>query len=93
MASEQATSDRYKQPAIWVVALLVFPYLRVFVYLIVQGRGMAERNEQQAQQAHDELRRVVGLGAADEIEKLDRLEKTGAINDAEFARLRARLAP
>src|SRR5262249_24068064 len=50
-----------------------------------------ERNTQQAQQARDELRRVVGFSAADEIEKLDRLKKAGSITDAEFARLRAKL--
>ena len=53
--------------------------------------GEAERNTQQAQQARDELRRVVGFSAADEIEKLDRLKKAGSITDAEFARLRAKL--
>jgi hypothetical protein len=52
---------------------------------------MAERNVQQAQQASDELRRVVGFSAADEIEKLDRLKKAGSISDAEFSQLRARL--
>ena len=52
---------------------------------------MAERNTQQAQQARDELRRVVGFSAADEIEKLDRLKKAGSITDAEFSRLRAKL--
>ena len=77
--------------AIWVIALIVFPYLGVLVYLIAQSRGMAERNVQRAEQARDELRRVVGFSAADEIEKLDRLKKAGSINDAEFARLRARL--
>jgi hypothetical protein len=77
--------------AIWVIAWIVFPYLGVLAYLIFQGRGMAERNVQQAQQARDELRRVVGFSAADEIEKLDRLKKAGSISDAEFTRLRARL--
>jgi hypothetical protein len=52
---------------------------------------MAERGAQQAQHARDELRRVVGFSAADEIEKLDRLKKAGSISDAEFARLRTRL--
>ena len=78
--------------AIWVIALIVFPYIAVLAYLIFQGRGMAERNVQQAQAARDELRRVVGFSVADEIEKLDRLKKAGSISDAEFARLRARLA-
>jgi hypothetical protein len=77
--------------AVWVVSWIVFPYLGVLAYLIFQGRGMAERNVQQAQQARDELRRVVGFSAADEIEKLDRLKKAGSISDAEFSRLRARL--
>ena len=44
---------------------------------------MAERSSQQAQQAREELRRVVGFSAADEIEKLDRLKKAGSITDAD----------
>jgi hypothetical protein len=77
--------------AIWVIALIVFPYLGVFAYLITQSRGMAERNNQQVQQARDDLRRVVGFSAADEIEKLDRLKASGSITNEEFARLRAKL--
>jgi Tfp pilus assembly protein PilO len=77
--------------AIWVIALIILPFLGVLGYLITQSPGMAERNNQQAQQARDELRRVVGFSAADEIEKLDRLRKAGSITDAEFARLRAKL--
>ena len=60
--------------ALWIIFLLVLPYLGVFAYLISQ-EGMAERGRQQAQQARDELRRVVGLSAADEIAKLDKLKK------------------
>jgi hypothetical protein len=77
--------------AIWVIALIVFSYIAILAYLIFQGRGMAERNVQRAQEARDELRRVVGFSAADEIQKLDALKKAGSISDAEFARLRARL--
>jgi len=77
--------------AIWIIAWILVPYIGVLAYLIFQGRGMAERNVQQAQEARDELRRVVGFSAADEIEKLDRLKKAGSISDAEFTRLRARL--
>jgi hypothetical protein len=56
--------------AIWVIALIVFSYIAILAYLIFQGRGMAERNAQRAQEARDELRRVVGFSAADEIQKL-----------------------
>jgi hypothetical protein len=77
--------------AIWVIFLVVLPYLAVFVYLIAQGRGMAERNLQRAQQAREELRHVVGFSAADEIEKLERLKNAGTISGDEYARLRARV--
>ena len=77
--------------AFWVIGLVVFSYLGILAYLITQGRGMAERNAQQAQQAREELRRVVGFSVADEITKLDQLKKAGSITDAEFQRLRAKL--
>ena len=75
----------------WVIAVIVFPYIAVLAYLIFEGRSMAGRNVERAQQARDELRRVVGFSVADEIQKLDGLKKAGSISDAEFARLRARL--
>ena len=77
--------------ALWVIVLIVAPYIGVFAYLIFQGGSMTERNIQRAQEAREELGRVVGFSAADEIEKLDRLKKAGSISDAEFARLRAKL--
>jgi hypothetical protein len=77
--------------AIWVIALIVFPYIAILAYIISQLRGMAERRSQQAQQARENLRNVVGFSVADEIEKLDRLKKSGAISDQEFTRLRTKL--
>jgi predicted membrane channel-forming protein YqfA (hemolysin III family) len=77
--------------AIWVIVLILTPYIGVLGYLIFQGHGMAERNKQQAQQAREELRRVVGFSVADEIQKLDALKKSGSISEEEFARLRAKL--
>ena len=77
--------------AFWVIGLVLFSYLGILAYLITQGRGMAERNAQQQQQAREELRRVVGYSVADEISKLDQLKKSGSITDAEFQRLRAKL--
>jgi hypothetical protein len=77
--------------AIWVIVLILFPYIGVFVYLITQSRGMAERSSQRAQQARDELRQIVGFSAADEIEKLERLKTAGTISNQEYTRLRARL--
>ena len=77
--------------ALWVIGWIVFPYIFVLACLIFQGRGMAERNAQQAEQSRDELRRIVGYSAADEITKLDQLKKSGSITDLEYGRLRAKL--
>ena len=77
--------------AIWVIALVVFPYLAVLIYLISQSHGMAERNAQRMQQAREELRHVVGYSVADEIEKLERLKNAGTISNEEYGRLRARV--
>ena len=77
--------------ALWVIVLIVAPYIGVLAYLIFQGRGMAERNLQQAQAAREALRREFGFSTADEIEKLDRLKTAGSISVAEFTRLRAKL--
>jgi Tfp pilus assembly protein PilO len=77
--------------ALLVVALIVFPFVGVLGYLIIEGDRMAERSSQRAQQARDELRRVVGFSIADEIEKLERLKNSRSITNDEFARLRGRL--
>jgi hypothetical protein len=76
---------------LWVIFLVVAPYIGVFAYMIFEAKGMAERSNQQAQQARDEIRRVAGFSVADEIEKLDRLKKSGSISAQEFALLRAKL--
>jgi predicted membrane channel-forming protein YqfA (hemolysin III family) len=76
--------------AVWVIVLILFPYLGIFIYLISQHRGMAERQSQRVQQARDELRHVVGFSVADELEKLERLKNSNTISNEEYMRLRAR---
>jgi len=75
---------------IWVIVLLVFPYLGIFAYLITQSRGWAERQSQRMQQAREDMRHFVGYSVADELEKLERLKTSGTISSEEFTRLRAR---
>ncbi len=41
---------------IWVIFLIILPYLGVLAYLLTQGGGMAERNQAQAQKAREEIR-------------------------------------
>ena len=76
--------------AIWVIALIIFPYLGIFIYLITQHRGMAERQSQRVQQAREDMRHFVGYSVADELEKLERLKNSGTISNEEYTQLRAR---
>jgi predicted membrane channel-forming protein YqfA (hemolysin III family) len=76
--------------AIWVIALIIFPYLGVLIYLIFQHRGMAERQSQRVQQAREDMRHFLGYSVADELEKLERLKNSGAISTEEYTRLRAK---
>jgi hypothetical protein len=77
--------------ALWIIVLIGLPYIGIFAYMISQGRGMADRNSQQAQQQRDQLRQAFGISVADEIDKLGRLKNSGAISPEEFVRLRAKL--
>jgi Phospholipase_D-nuclease N-terminal/Short C-terminal domain len=76
---------------IWVIVLIVLPYIGIFAYLLTQGRGMAERDEARVKQVRENLRQVVGFSVADELEKLDKLKAAGSISADEYTRLRARL--
>ncbi|HEU0248439.1 MAG TPA: SHOCT domain-containing protein [Gaiellaceae bacterium] len=75
--------------ALWIIFVILLPYLGVLVYLIANHDGMAERNIRQAQaqqaQMDDYVRSVAGSGgAAAEIEKAKGLLDSGAITQAEF---------
>lgn len=76
---------------IWVIVLIVLPYIGIFAYLLTQGRGMGERDQARVKEVRDNLRQVVGFSVADELEKLDKLKTTGSISADEYTRLRSRL--
>ncbi len=76
--------------ALWVIFVIVMPFLGVLVYLIVHGGDMQKRSmdravEQQAAQAAY-IQNVAGSGStADELEKLKGLHNQGVLTDDEFA--------
>jgi Short C-terminal domain/Phospholipase_D-nuclease N-terminal len=77
--------------ALWIIFVILTPYLGVLIYLIVNHDGMAERNvkQMQAQQAAtDDYIRSVSGGSAAEIEKAKGLLDSGAITQAEFDTLK-----
>jgi Phospholipase_D-nuclease N-terminal/Short C-terminal domain len=80
----------------WTVFLILLPFLGALIYLIAQHDGMAQRNIERAQVAQaqfdDYVKTVAknGGGAAAEIEKAKELLDSGAIDQAEFDRLKAK---
>jgi hypothetical protein len=81
--------------ALWFIALLFFPIVTAIVYLITRGKGMAERNmkeQVEAKSAFDSyVREVAGGGAASELAQASALLEKGAITQAEFDALKAKI--
>jgi hypothetical protein len=93
-----AASDLFRRKDIsgfgkvlWVILLIVLPYIGIFAYILTQGGGMAERNRSQARQVRDELRETIGFSVADELTKLDQLKAKNSISEEEYLKLRGRL--
>lgn len=81
--------------ALWLIFTIVTPFLGVFIYLIMNNDGMAQRNLDQlkAQRAQfdEAVRASAGSGgAAAEIEKAKGLLDSGAITQAEFDAIKAK---
>ena len=74
---------------VWAVALIVLPYIGIFVYMVSQGAGMARRRNERLRRV--QFRQAPGFSAADEITKLERLKADRLVSDAEYERLRARI--
>ena len=74
---------------LWIIFVIVMPYLGVFVYLIVEHNGIADRRQADlaaAQTQMDDYVRSVagGGGATAEIERAKQLLDAGTISQAEF---------
>ncbi len=83
--------------ALWVIFVIILPFLGVFVYLIARGGKMAERRMNEAaqqQQAFDSyVRETAGSGddTASQLSKLADLKSQGVITDAEFEAQKAKI--
>jgi hypothetical protein len=79
----------------WTAFVIVLPFLGVFVYLIAQGKHMAERKQadmEASRAAFDSYVRDVAAndGPTDQIAKAKQLLDSGAIDASEFERLKAK---
>ncbi len=82
--------------AIWVLFVIIIPYLGVLIYLIARGGSMHERAEESAkrqQKAFDDyVKQAAGSSSnVDQLSKLADLKAKGAISDAEFEAQKAKL--
>jgi predicted PurR-regulated permease PerM len=80
---------------LWLIFVIIVPFLGVFIYLIAESKGMAERSIERAQasqqQLDDYVRQTASSGgAAAEIDKAKQLLDSGAITQAEFDAIKAR---
>lgn len=80
--------------AVWLLFLFFLPFLTALTYLIVRGRGMAERSRMAAvrqREVVDAYIRDVAGGTAGELAKAKELVDAGALTPEEFDRLKAKV--
>ena len=84
--------------ALWVIFIIILPFLGVFVYLIARGGKMHERAAEQAaqqQKAFDQyVKQAAGTPGADtasQLSKLADLKSQGVLTDAEFEAQKAKI--
>jgi Short C-terminal domain/Phospholipase_D-nuclease N-terminal len=78
---------------LWMIFVILLPFLGVFVYIIAEGRKMGERDMAQAQAQQEQFDTYVKSvattgGSAAEIEKAKALLDSGAISQTEFDQLK-----
>ncbi len=78
---------------LWIIVIVILPYFGMFVYLIVEHKGMTERaikNQQAAQQQVDQYVKSVAAQAdpAEQIAKAKGLLDAGTITQAEFDQIK-----
>ena len=80
--------------AIWVLFLIIFPFLTALVYLIAKGDGMARRSAEAAKQIQSAqesyIREVAGKSGPEQIADAKALLDAGTITQQEFEALKAK---
>jgi ABC-type multidrug transport system fused ATPase/permease subunit len=75
---------------LWLIFVIILPFLGVFIYIITQNDGMTQRNIERAQAQRSQfdqyVRETAGAsgGAAAEIDAAKKLLDQGTITQAEF---------
>ena len=79
--------------AIWIIFVIVLPYLGVFVYLIAEHTGMTERSAKSQEEAKSQFDQYVKSAAAnadpaEQIAKAKQMLDNGTINQSEFDQIK-----
>jgi uncharacterized membrane protein YcjF (UPF0283 family) len=77
----------------WTLLVIVLPLLGVLIYLIAEGKGLAERRQKEidtTQAQFDQHIRTVAGGPAGEISQAKQLLDSGAITPQEYEQLKAK---
>jgi hypothetical protein len=83
--------------ALWLIFVVVIPWLGVLIYLLANGEHMGQRDVAQQQSQRDAtdayIRQAAGSssGSADELTKLAALRDSGVLTDEEFTAQKAKL--
>ena len=82
--------------ALWLIFIVILPFLGVLVYVIARGGSMHERSAREAQADEQQFREYVrdaagSKSSADELAKLADLKERGVITDAEFQQGKAKI--
>ncbi|MEU9127278.1 SHOCT domain-containing protein [Kitasatospora sp. NPDC048540] len=93
--------------AAWAILVVLLPFLGIFIYLIVRGKGMGERSLKQAQKQEEQLRSYIretagstpgaegGTGGTgghvEELAKLAELKNRGDITEQEYQQAKAKV--
>jgi ABC-type multidrug transport system fused ATPase/permease subunit len=84
--------------ALWVIFIIILPFIGVLVYLIARGSGMQKRDVRDARAADQEMRSYIRSAAAEtpastaeELSKLASLRDQGVLSQAEFDTQKAKL--
>ena len=83
--------------ALWVIFIIILPFLGVLVYIIARGHSMQNRDMQSARQADQAMRAYVQSAAgtspstAEELNKLAELRDRGVLSPHEFEAQKAKL--
>lgn len=84
--------------ALWLIFLFIIPFFSLIIYVIVRGQGMSKRNQQGAEEAQaaqlEYAKKLVAQNSGshvDQIANAQKLLESGAISQAEFDQIKAKV--